>query len=164
MKPPRISLSRALMLVLVIAINFGIVRAAYDARHFDVSIALVGIILPGNVFALGIDRLAARRESRRAFLLGIVAHCLVAITAFLAIALFVPGGVQPLLMAWLMPLVGGNSLYAWLGPGGWSKGAVGLASIILLLGLLQIAYAVLAGALTWLIVRMARSAGRRRAV
>ena len=43
MKSPRVSLSRVLLMVLVIAINFGIVRAAYDAKNADVSLALVEI-------------------------------------------------------------------------------------------------------------------------
>jgi hypothetical protein len=164
MKPPRVSLSRFLVVVLVIAINLGIVRAAHDARHVDDSLALVGIILPGNVLALAIQRLAARSESRRPFLLGVVVHCLVALITFLAFALRSRGGVQPLLMATLVPLVGGRSLYAWLGPDGWSRGAVGLASIILFLGLPQVAFALLGGAVTQFIARLAGSAAQRRAV
>lgn len=163
MKPPRVSLSRFLVVVLVIAINLGIVRAAHDAQHVDSSLALVGILLPGNVLALAIHRLAFRSESRRPFLLGVVAHGLVALFAFLAFALrsWTWHGVQPLLMATLVPLVGGRSLYAWLAPGGWSRGAVGLASIILLLGLPQVAFALLGGALTQCVARMAGSEARR---
>jgi hypothetical protein len=95
-------------------------------------------------------------DSRRPFLVGFVAHGLVAVVAFAAFVRLSPGGIAYLTTTALHPLF--QRLNALLPPPVSQTvvgDGIGFATVVVLLGLPQLAYALLGGSLSSLIARVA---------
>jgi hypothetical protein len=156
MRRPRVRISGAMFLVVVVAVDCGLLRFAFSGKPVR-AVCLAGVLLPANVLAYGIYRLVTARGSRRPFLLGFVVYGLAAMLALLAYAWAAPTSFMEAAAAVLDPV--GRALEAVLPrallESEWLRDAIGVTFITVLLGLPVLAVAAFGGLVCSLVARVA---------
>jgi hypothetical protein len=151
-------MSQAMLLVLAVAVDFGVVRHVLSGPPDSMPIAAVGVLLAANVLACGAYRLITSRESRRPFLVGAVVVGLAAVVASLAYAWLAPDSFRGVAMMALNPVQRAleSAIPRAMLESEWLGDAIGVTAVSVLFGLPIFAIAGLGGMLCTF---MARSAG-----
>ncbi len=156
MRKPRIKMGTAMLAVVVIAVDLGLIRHAFSSPPEGMTVAAVGVLLTSNILAWAVYRLVTSRDSRRPFRLGFVAHGLIAVLASLAYAWRAPVAFMDAAMPVLDPVL--RALEAAVPrsvqDSAWFSYASGATIVTVVLGLPLLAYAALGGSLCWLVARV----------
>ena len=146
MRVPRVSLGKAMVMVMAIAVNCGLIRRLVlgaNAEDLPAIYQASGALLMANILVLGLYRVVSLPEERRPFLVGFEVAGLVAILSFFASSeiLFTKTFVNSFLDSAIVgPIL--EFCEEWLLP---------VAFLAVVFGLPQLLLALAGGLLTWLV-------------
>jgi hypothetical protein len=148
-------MSQAMLLVVAVAVDFGVVRYALSGPPDSMPIAAVGVLLAANVLAYGAYRLVTSAESRRPFIVGAIAVGFVVVVAFLAYARLAPESFGGVAMKILNPVnrVLESAIPRAMLESTWLGDAIGVTAVTVLFGLPLLTVAALGGLLCKFVAR-----------